>query len=341
MQWRYLLVAIIATGVSSAFALDKVKLRQGVPVSGTIVAMSPDEVEVEAGPVKKKIPVNEIFNIEYDGEPNELSLVRGAYESGKYGETLEMLKRINEEDATRNEVKQDLAFYKAAAMARLALSGGGSTQDAGRALVAFEKKESGNYHYLEICQLLGDLLVSAGKLDAASVYYDKLANSQSPEYKLKAGVLVARALEGQKKYAEAISKYDEVINAGSDTPGAESQKMAAVCGKATALAATGKVDEAVKMVEGVISKADASDLELHARAYNALGSAYRSAGKKKEALLAYLHTDLLFAGFPEQHAEALAALATLWRDADKADRAAQAEATLKDLYPGSRWAQGK
>jgi hypothetical protein len=57
--------------------------------------------------------------------------------------------------------------------------------------------------------------------------------------------------------------------------------------------------------------------------------------------MAYLHTDLLFSAYPEQHAEALAALSELWRDADKGDRAAQAAATLKDRYPGSRWAQGK
>jgi tetratricopeptide (TPR) repeat protein len=252
-----------------------------------------------------------------------------------------LLGKIDAADVGRNEVKQDLEFYRAAALARLALGGGGSMQDAGRALLAFESKESGSYHYLEVCQLLGDMLVAAGKLDAASRYYDKLANSRFPEYRLRAGYLVARALEGQKKYAEAIAKYDEVINGEGDDADAQSQKLASVCGKATCLAATGKVEEAVKMVEDVIGKADAGDLELHARAYNALGSVYRSADKKKEALMAYLHTDLLFSGFPEQHAEALAALAELWRSADNVERAAQAAATLKDRYPGSRWAQGK
>jgi tetratricopeptide (TPR) repeat protein len=341
MQWRYLLVAVAATSVSSAFALDKVKLRQGIPVSGTLTAMSPEEVEIEAGPVKKKIPVNEILYIEFDGEPNELNLVRGAFTAGKYDETLELLEKIDTDKVNRKEVKQDLEFYRAAALAHLALSGSGSMQDAGRALLAFESKESGNYHYLDVCQMLGDMLVAAGKLDAASRYYDKLANSRFPEYKLKAGYLIARALEGQKKFAEAIAKYDEVINGEGENADAQSQKLAAVCGKATCLAATGKVDEGLKMVEEVIDKADAGDLELHARAYNALGSIYRSAGKKKEALMAYLHTDLLFSAYPEQHAEALAALSELWRDADKGDRAAQAAATLKDRYPGSRWAQGK
>lgn len=322
-------------------ASDKVRVRQGPPALGTITQMSPDEVEIEQGPVKKKIPVNEILSIEYDEEPTELGLVRSAYEDGRFEEAFSRVGKINTAEVTRPEVLQDLAFYKAASAARMALGGSGNPADAGRLLVAFETKESGSYHYLEVCQLLGDLLVATGKVEPAQKYYDKLANSSFPEYKLKAGVLVGRALESQKKFAEAISKYDEVINGEGESAEAVSQKLAATCGKATAMAANGKVDEAVKMVEEVISKADAGDLELHGRAYNALGSCYRSAGKKKEALIAYLHTDLLFAGYPEQHAEALAALSTLWTEVDKAERAQQARTTLKDRYPGSRWAQEK
>lgn len=336
----FLGIAFVAGSV--VHAADKVRVKQGAPATGTITQMSPDEVVVEQGPVTKKIPVNEIISVEYDEEPAELnSLVRNAYEGGRFAEALDALNKLDLTEIKRPEILQDIAFYKAACAARLALGGGGSAQDAGRLLVAFEQKESGSYHYLEVCQLLGDLLVSAGKYEPAQKYYDKLSSSSFPEYKLLADVLVARALEAQKQYDKAIAKYDEVINGVGDSKDAVAQKLAATCGKATSLAATGKVDEAVKMVEEVIAKADAGDLELHARAYNALGSCYRSAKKSKEALIAYLHTDLLFAGYPEQHAEALAALSTLWIEADKADRAAQAKATLKQQYPGSRWAQDK
>jgi hypothetical protein len=87
----------------------------------------------------------------------------------------------------------------------------------------------------------------------------------------------------------------------------------------------------------VIAKADAEDGELHARAYNAKGSALVAAGKKKEALLAYLHVDLLFSSYPEQHAEALANLSALWKEVDQVNRANQAAATLRQEYPSSRW----
>jgi len=55
--------------------------------------------------------------------------------------------------------------------------------------------------------------------------------------------------------------------------------------------------------------------------------------------LAFLHVDLLFARFPEQHAEALSKLATLWTEVDQAERAAQARNTLKEKYPESEWAK--
>ena len=336
------ITAAILLAVSVGHAADKVKVRGAPLISGTITQMNPDEVVVEQGPVIKKVPVNQIISIEYDEEPSELgNIVRNAYEDARFDDALAGIGKLELGEITRPEILQDVDFYKAASMARLALGGGGPPREAGGLLAAFEAKASGNYHYLEVCELLGDLLVAAGKVDNAQKYYDKLASSAFPEYKLKAGVLGARALESQKKYDAAIAKYDEVINSDADGKEAVSQKQAAMCGKASALGATGKTDEAIKLVEDVISQADAADLELHARAHNALGSCYRAAGKKKEALFHYLHTDLLFAAYPEQHAEALAALSTLWMEADKADRAAFAKSTLKDRYPGSRWAQGK
>jgi tetratricopeptide (TPR) repeat protein len=231
------LIALIASGSDAA---DKIKMKQGSPVAGTITQMSLDEVTIEQGSIPKKIPVNEIILIEYDKEPPALtSLVRNAYEDGRFSESLIAVNKIDAADIERPEILQDLAFYKAACSARLALGGTGSPQDAGRLLIAFESKYSDNYHYLEVCQLLGDLLVAAGKVDAAQKYYDKLANSAFPEYKLLAGVLAARALESQKQYEKAIAKYDEVISGEGNSKDAVAQKLAATCGKASAMAATG------------------------------------------------------------------------------------------------------
>jgi tetratricopeptide (TPR) repeat protein len=333
---------LLCLATSTSFAADRVKVRQGAPALGTITKMTADQVVVEQGPLVKRVPVTEIISIEFEEEPAELgNLIRSAYEGGRYQDAIETLGKIDTKGIDREAILQDIAYYKAASAARLALAGSGSAPDAGRQLVAFESKASQNYHYWDTCQLLGELLVFTGKPEAAARYFDKLSNSELPEVKLKGGVLSARSYEANKQYEQALAKYDAVISNSADSKEAQSQKYHAECGKATTLAAMGKVDEAIKIVDQVLTKADDSDRELLARAYNALGSCYVAANKKKEALIAYLHTDLLFANYPEQHAEALAALSTLWIDADKADRAAKAKASLQELYPGSRWAKGK
>lgn len=343
MQIRtFALLSILCLAVNTVSAADRVKVKQGAPALGEITKMSADLVVVEQGPIVKRVPATEILSIEFEEEPAELgNLVRNAYEGGRYQDAIEILGKIDTKSVEREAILQDIAFYKAASAAKLALAGSGSPQDAGRQLVAFESRGSQNYHYWDACQLLGELLVFTGKPEAAVRYYDKLSNSDLAEVKLKGGVLTARSFEAHKQYDQALAKYDAVISSSGDGKEAQSQKHLAECGKATTLAAMGKVDEALKLIDEVLTKADDSDRELLARAYNAQGSCYLSANKKKEALIAYLHTDLLYANFPEQHAEALAALSTLWMDADKADRAAKAKASLMELYPGSRWAKSK
>jgi hypothetical protein len=74
-----------------------------------------------------------------------------------------------------------------------------------------------------------------------------------------------------------------------------------------------------------------------ARAYNALGTAYAKASKKKEAILAFLHTDLLYFQDPDAHAEALYNLANLFQETNKSDRSLEARNTLKQRYAGSVW----
>ena len=63
-----------------------------------------------------------------------------------------------------------------------------------------------------------------------------------------------------------------------------------------------------------------------ARAYNVLGTAQRQAGRTKEALLAFLHVDILYSSVPHAHAEALANLADLWQQLHRSDRAQRAPA---------------
>ena len=61
--------------------------------------------------------------------------------------------------------------------------------------------------------------------------------------------------------------------------------------------------------------------------------------KPKDALMAYLHVDILFYGDSETHAESLYHLGKLWQVAKNQDRAAAAVNLLKQRYAGSVWAE--
>ena len=81
------------------------------------------------------------------------------------------------------------------------------------------------------------------------MFYGLLTNAPWPEYKMRAMVLQARAEAAEGKYSEALSLYEEVLSSGLNTPEAVEQKMHATVGKAVCLAATGKADEGIALIE--------------------------------------------------------------------------------------------
>ena len=124
-----------------------------------------------------------------------------------------------------------------------------------------------------------------------------------------------------------------IAAAKADTPKGREARLA----KAEALASQKKYDDAEKLAREAIAAAGTEDAEAQAAAYNTLGDTLRAAGKPKDALLAYLHTDLLYAKDRDEHARALSQIAALWRELKRDDRADEALDRLKHEYPASPW----
>jgi tetratricopeptide (TPR) repeat protein len=173
----------------------------------------------------------------------------------------------------------------------------------------------------------------------AQLQYAELAKAPWPEYQMRAAVAIGRTLQLQDKHAEAVQKFDSVLKMSDDNDAAKAQKLSATLGKAVSLAATSPVDDAVKMIEDVIQNADPEQKEIQAQAYNALGTCYEKAGKSKDALLAFLHVDLLYNTVPDAHAEALSHLIPLWSAVGQEARAREARQTLQEKYANTRWAK--
>jgi tetratricopeptide (TPR) repeat protein len=242
------------------------------------------------------------------------------------------------EDVTRDEVRQDVLYYRAYCAGKLALAGEGDKTAAGALLRQFLDQYDNSYHYFEAVELFGDLAFSAGRYDSAAENYGLLAGAPWPDYQARAALAQGRALQAQDMYEEAMRRYETVLSSGLETSEAARLKLFANIGRAVCLAKTGKHQEGIKLLEGIIADNDPKDMELFSRAYNALGACHLEAERPKDALLAYLHVDILFFGQPDAHAEALYHLSKLWAAVNKSDRAVRARTLLHDRYADSVWA---
>ena len=333
-----LLIGVLWSSTAHA-QRDQVFGERGTPTTGTITEVTPTTVTVQVGTTSRSFPVNEVQRINLDGEPAELRRAREAMQQGRYEDVRAELAKIVVADIRRELVKQDVEYYKGLVEARLALTTGGDKAAAHDALYNFVRTNPQSYHFYEAAEVLGDLAVAVGKYEDAARYYAALAKAPWPEYKLRASLLEARPLSLAGQWQPAQQRYDTVLSASLDTPAARRMKLMATIGRARAVAELGNPQEGVAALQEIIAKQDPSDIELFSRAYNALGACYLKGNQPKEALLAYLHVDVLFFAIAEEHAEALLHLSQLWSEMNKSDRAVQARTLLQSRYAGTLWAR--
>jgi len=342
MKRRYPLLVLagwmaLASGAAAQF--DTIKTVSGVK-RGRVKSISPAEVVIEVNAVDESVKANEIITIFYRDEPSALYTAKTNVTNGAYENGLEQLDRIEPADATRPEIQADLAFYKAYCTAQLALGGSARLDEAINAMSAFAATYARtSYHYLQAYEALGNLYAAAGRFAEAEKAFDMVARAPFPDCRMRAGVAIGRARLAQGKLPEAQQAFDAVLAMEANDDLTRAQRRAATLGKARCVAAAGNAAAAIKVVREIIANADPEDVDLHARAYNTLGDAYRKAGNDKEALMAFLHVDLIYHNVPEAHAEALANLNDLWTKFRKTERAVRCRQLLQERYANSRWAK--
>lgn len=321
-----------------AQGIDRIKRRNGID-SGKITKVSQLAVTISRGGVERSVPVEEITSISFAGEPKELRSARLAATGGRYADALESLNKLSREKLDRKEVKQEFDFLLASCSAKMALAGQGKIEPATSAVSKFLTQNRESFHLTEAIELLGDLQMASGNVEAARKQYAKLGRAPSPYHKARSAVLIGRLLQSEGKHAEAIAEFDKAIAAAADNATAESQKLEATLQAAISRSANGDVEESTKTVKQIIAEAEPEDTELLARAYNALGDCFLTSDDKKAARDAFLHVDLLFASSSTDHAKALYELSRLWGTLGNETRARDAKQRLLKEYPASPWAK--
>jgi tetratricopeptide (TPR) repeat protein len=337
-------IVLIIGGLNAAVARAqsdtyKVHPLEGPPVAGKLGDITHDKVSLQTSSGTKEFAVNEIKFVQLPSEPRDLLEARIAALDGNDPRVLELVDKIPPPQLASEAIRQEVDYYRAMANAHLALDGQGDPAAAGKTLLTWLRANANSYHYYDANQTTGDLLMSLGRNDQATPYYNEVASAPWPEFKQRAAVALGKALQADGKHLDAIKQFDAAIAADTKAKSAEAQVAVAKIWKAKSLIELGDVKTGLQLVTEAIDKAPPDDLRLQADAYLIQGAAYTKLKQPKQAIYAYLHVDDVYNQVPAQHAEALAHLKDLWAQIDKpqTDRAQAAAETLKAKYPTSPW----
>ncbi|MDR1958695.1 MAG: hypothetical protein LBQ54_06585 [Planctomycetaceae bacterium] len=303
---------------------------------GTITGMSPTVVTlVDRASQERGISVNEIDSIRFDEEPAALSSVRLAIQTGNFDTAAQTLEKIDTTGITRKYILEEIAFFKAYLSAQSAMNPGKTEKEitaGAKSMFDFIKSNPENWHVIAANEIIGDLMVLRGTGDVALRYYKPLMDSSWPEYQMRGRIAVADINLAADRINEAKAAYEAVLNAEDKSYRANLQKSYARLGLARCAAKEGNPEQGLTMTEEVIKTSGTEDVSLNAAAYNTLGDISLLAGKKNDALLAYLHVDLLYPKAQPEHIKALQKLVTLWKEKGKTDRESEVRQTLKTRY---------
>ncbi|MEM8679523.1 MAG: hypothetical protein AAGF97_09245 [Planctomycetota bacterium] len=341
IQW--LVVVTVAMGSCGAAPVvgqrpDTVMRLEAPPLRGTITRTSKQGLEMEAG---ETVSTPEIERVMFGDEPAALRQAKEALANGNVEQAARALERVEADEIDRELVQAEWAFVQAACAAQQAIEQRKDHAAAAKQMLNFIKAHKDTFHFYDAAESLGHLAVAMGRLDSASKYFGQLEKAPWPKTRFRGAVLSAEALRalGPNQLEAVLERYDRIAEAEVSGPEAQRQRQIAILGRATVRAELGKADDALAEIEAIIANTDAADAALLGRAYNALGAYHRGKQESTDAVLAYLHVDLLFPAEPEVHAEALYYLGQLWPREGKPDRGIDAANRLKTNYAGSIWAQ--
>jgi tetratricopeptide (TPR) repeat protein len=344
-SWRNGFATIVALALAAGQSpADDVVLMPGATVKGAIggrvrgqvESESPTEVVVRLGTSTTSVPTGQIASIRYDGQTAALQLAETREAAGQFAEAAELFKKAAGESADKPLILQMALYREAAVLAELALVEPARLKDARDKLARFVQTYPTCRHIQPAREALARIQLTMGDFKGAETTIAELA--KLPSAKDRAAVLRAKVLAKQDRHDEAISEIDRLLASLPDRSTAQREARLA---KAESLVGLKKFPEAEALVQQVIQAAPPEDVATQSAAYNALGDCLRASNRPKDALLAYLHTDLLFSKDRQEHPRALFQIAKLFRQLKQDGRADEYTQRLRLEYPRSQWLSAK
>ena len=331
------LLAVVLVALTTATAsaqTDRLYPNEGDAVIGKIKSIAREGVVITAGGKDKAFPSGDIRRILFQGDPPELTRAREFVVDGQFDQAADELKQMDFSKISRKDIKADAQFYLALSRGEMALAGQGDLAAASTAALGFVKQNSDSYHFYSATRLLGDLAKALKNYEKAAQFYGYMLKSRSTDIQVEAVYRSGTVKLAANDVAGAKADFGKVMGIKATSAEMKRFQTLAEASLAVVTAKEGKGNEAIGMVNKLIKTLNPTDTATAAKIYNALGASQLAAGNDEDALLAYLHTQLMYSMHAESHVEALKQLAELWTKIGKPDRAAQARGELQQRYPG-------
>ncbi|MBX3423026.1 MAG: hypothetical protein KF752_15835 [Pirellulaceae bacterium] len=335
---RCMMCAVVSYS-ALAYADDRVQLKQGQALQGSLVKITPNEVTITVRGKEQTHALKDVRKISFDKEPTGLDRARDLLIDGKYQQALDQLRTVPRDSLPDNPLLQlDYDFCQWFSEGMRSLSGSGDPTAAIKGLMSLDKAQPNSQHRWSIKLLLGRLALFKNAHAKATEYFTELAKSPDDIHRAAAQYFLARTLLEQGKATEARAQLKGLLAASASSPEMGRYKSLGNVLQARCDLLEGKAQEALQSLDGLAEREDNSDLQLFAEISNARGACYQQLNQPQRAAYSYLQTDLLFFTDAQAHAEALYHLKNLLTAVGQPAKAAQASQRLSSQYTSSVWA---
>ena len=343
-RWIPLAVAIflaqaLFASVCSAQS-DVIVKRDESRLSGKLIKMTADSVVLDVRRTETTVPCEEIDYMRFFDEVSRTQNARDYMDDRRFEEAARELSNMREKwSEIRPIAALDGLYLLATAKAELALSGveGHSLTDAVNLVRDYREKGKEHYNFYPSGLLFARLAKAANRLDLAKEELEALTGTNDARVLLDANLDQGFLLLQEKDYVGARSAFSRAEAVDASDPESLRKKTVARIYLSVASAGEGQGSSAVSDINNLIKTQSPDDYYVNAYAYNALGKVHMMQNQLKEAEVAYLHTDLLFAANADAHAEALYNLVQIWNQLGKSDRVTEGREKLINRYGGSFW----